>query len=241
MLDMTEALRPSELFALRWRSFDNRNTLVADRNRLPRRDPSLRQDPKEPRQGTSSGWPRRRAPAVEAGVQEGLPKILRPMPSSSRTRTAGSWTPDNYRYRVLKPLAESLGYPEAELPGPAPHDGDPGAEDGFSEGHPGAPAALDERTPPRTSTCRRFRRACRQMVGSVYAMLDERRGGKNVDSDDLPQNATNASEADAACKLLILWWAQQDSNLRLPPCEGGTLPLSYAPQSRSRSRIGSGV
>jgi hypothetical protein len=21
-------------------------------------------------------------------------------------------------------------------------------------------------------------------------------------------------------KLLILWWAQQDSNLRLPPCEG---------------------
>ena len=22
------------------------------------------------------------------------------------------------------------------------------------------------------------------------------------------------------------WWALQDSNLRLPPCEGGTLPLS---------------
>src|SRR6202034_1877102 len=34
-------------------------------------------------------------------------------------------------------------------------------------------------------------------------------------------------------KLVILWWAQQDSNLRLPPCEGGTLPLSYAPQSCS--------
>jgi integrase len=32
------------------------------------------------------------------------------------------------------------------------------------------------------------------------------------------------------------WWAQQDSNLRLPPCEGGTLPLSYAPRIRSRSR-----
>ncbi len=30
-------------------------------------------------------------------------------------------------------------------------------------------------------------------------------------------------------KLLNFWWAQQDSNLRLPPCEGGTLPLSYAP------------
>lgn len=32
-----------------------------------------------------------------------------------------------------------------------------------------------------------------------------------------------------ASNLLIGWWAQQDSNLRLPPCEGGTLPLSYAP------------
>jgi hypothetical protein len=27
-------------------------------------------------------------------------------------------------------------------------------------------------------------------------------------------------------KLKILWWALQDLNLRLPPCEGGTLPLS---------------
>ena len=25
---------------------------------------------------------------------------------------------------------------------------------------------------------------------------------------------------------LLIWWALQDSNLRLPPCEGGTLPLS---------------
>src|ERR1700761_2222512 len=33
------------------------------------------------------------------------------------------------------------------------------------------------------------------------------------------------------------WWAQQDSNLRLPPCEGGTLPLSYAPQKDECDRI----
>ena len=32
-----------------------------------------------------------------------------------------------------------------------------------------------------------------------------------------------------ASNQVIFWWAQQDSNLRLPPCEGGTLPLSYAP------------
>lgn len=28
LLDMTEALRPSELFAIRWRTFDGENTLV---------------------------------------------------------------------------------------------------------------------------------------------------------------------------------------------------------------------
>jgi len=28
-------------------------------------------------------------------------------------------------------------------------------------------------------------------------------------------------------KLLILWWAQQDSNLRLPPCENRIEPWEY--------------
>jgi len=36
----------------------------------------------------------------------------------------------------------------------------------------------------------------------------------------------------------VAWWAQQDSNLRLPPCEGGTLPLSYAPRIAARRRAG---
>ena len=35
--------------------------------------------------------------------------------------------------------------------------------------------------------------------------------------------ATNFSNC---CFYGIQWWALQDSNLRLPPCEGGTLPLS---------------
>jgi hypothetical protein len=58
------------------------------------------------------------------------------------------------------------------------------------------------------------------MVGSVYAMLTK--GGGNLSSDDLPQKAANAPTV-ATHKLLILWWAQQDSNLRLPPCEDKTL------------------
>ena len=33
----------------------------------------------------------------------------------------------------------------AELPDPAPNDGDPGAEHGFGKGHPGAPAAFAAR------------------------------------------------------------------------------------------------
>jgi hypothetical protein len=52
----------------------------------------------------------------------------------------------------------------------------------------------------------------------MYLML-EKGGQEKNKSDDLQQNATNFLE-DLACKLLILWWAQQDSNLRLPPCEG---------------------
>src|SRR5277367_3150504 len=36
---------------------------------------------------------------------------------------------------------------------------------------------------------------------------------------------------------MLIWWAQQDSNLRLPPCEGGTLPLSYAPFGNGRTML----
>lgn len=49
---------------------------------------------------------------------------------------------DNYRFRVLKPLAEVLGVP-TELPGHAPYDGAAGPENGIGEGHPGAPAAFE--------------------------------------------------------------------------------------------------
>jgi hypothetical protein len=41
--------------------------------------------------------------------------------------------------------------------------------------------------------------------------------------------ATGLSARRMTSKYFILnglWWALQDSNLRLPPCEGGTLPLS---------------
>ena len=42
------------------------------------------------------------------------------------------------------------------------------------------------------------------------------------------------------CLRIGTWWAQQDSNLRLPPCEGGTLPLSYAPGTTQDAHPASG-
>ena len=63
------------------------------------------------------------------------------------------------------------------------------------------------------------------------------KGGEKSSSEDLPQKAANADCVEPA-KLLKIWWAQQDSNLRLPPCEGGTLPLSYAPQSHPLKDLG---
>jgi hypothetical protein len=75
----------------------------------------------------------------------------------------------------------------------------------------------------------------------------------SVREDALAQSerSTHAIPANPGCFLLLgnrkgssrvwkylifdgIWWAQQDSNLRLPPCEGGTLPLSYAPSFGNR-------
>ena len=44
--------------------------------------------------------------------------------------------------------------------------------------------------------------------------------GQRSDTDAEDSQWHQVSLASVA-KLLILWWAQQDSNLRLPPCEGG--------------------
>jgi hypothetical protein len=62
-----------------------------------------------------------------------------------------------------------------------------------------------------------------EMIGSMYAMLE-----KGGDSKKGVVRATKCHQGSQreGCKLLIIWWALQDSNLRLPPCEGGTLPLS---------------
>ena len=63
-----------------------------------------------------------------------------------------------------------------------------------------------------------------QTVGSVYLMLTKGGGETgaqaDVESGHLRICHKYQKCSEPVCKLLILWWAQQDSNLRLPPCEG---------------------
>ena len=50
-------------------------------------------------------------------------------------------------------------------------------------------------------------------------------GAENWDLFRLHGNP-QPGHAGQGCLPKDFWWALQDSNLRLPPCEGGTLPLS---------------
>src|SRR4051812_48830409 len=46
------------------------------------------------------------------------------------------------------------------------------------------------------------------------------------------QPAVARDKTARSCLGVATWWAQQGLNLRLRPCEGRTLPLSYAPEAR---------
>jgi integrase len=104
MLDMTEALRPSELFALRWGSFDDQNTLSI-RETVYRR--MIRPFGKTP--GSLS----------KVHLPDGLANELRRWKLECKNRSpeafifpnakGGFIDTANYRFRVLKPLAEKLG------------------------------------------------------------------------------------------------------------------------------------
>ena len=64
---------------------------------------------------------------------------------------------------------------------------------------------------------------------------------------ELPQPTTNIAKKKSPALMgggpyhnrFDLLWAQQGLNLRLPPCEGGTLPLSYAPVVTLETRTAS--
>ena len=155
MLDITDALRPSEFFVLRWQSFDDPNTLSLTETVYRRK---LSPFGKTPKSLGKVHLPDGLAAELKLWKRES--PILLPMRSSFPTRRR------NDRHRQLpEPSSEASGRragdSEAELPGAPPHDGDTGTESGIGEGHPVSPPSLAKRTPQPTSTCRRCRRVYR--------------------------------------------------------------------------------
>lgn len=191
-LDMTEALRPSELFALRWRSFDGDNTLFITETVYRRK---LRPYGKTPGSLTKVHLP------------EGLTNELRAWKIE-----CGDVSPDhfifpnadggildsaNYRFRVLKPLADTLGIERLNFQilrrTMATQAQSMGSVKDIQ-------AHLRHSRPDTTANeyMQALPASVQQMVGSVYLMLTK--GGEKTESEkqsfvDLPQNATNFSVA----------------------------------------------
>ena len=107
MLDITGALRPSELFGLRWRSFDNRNTLSITETVYRRQ---IRPFGKTKKSLGDIHLP--------DGLAAELLQWKRECPDASPdafifpNQKGGAMDTGNYRNRVLNPLAEKLGIPK---------------------------------------------------------------------------------------------------------------------------------
>nr|WP_221312886.1 tyrosine-type recombinase/integrase [Granulicella aggregans] len=107
MLEMTDALRPSELFAIRWRTFDGENTL--DLTETVYRG-EIRSYGKTPR----SLGKRHLPDDLAAELRQWKLECPDTSPEAFMFPNAdgGFMDTSNYRSRVLKPLADSLGIPK---------------------------------------------------------------------------------------------------------------------------------
>jgi integrase len=184
MLDMTGALRPSELFALRWRSFDNRNTLSITETVY---------------KGQIRPFGKTRKSLgdiyLPAGLATELLRWKEVCPNSSpdafifSNADGGVMDTGNYRNRVLKPLAEKLNVPKLNfqilrrtMATRAQRMGsvkDIQAHLRHSKADTTANEYMQE-----------LPGSVKQMVGSVYSMLTKK-GSLRLGSGDLLPNATN--------------------------------------------------
>jgi integrase len=107
MLDMTDALRPSELFAIRWRTFDGENTL--DLTETVYRG-EIRSFGKTPKSLGKMHLP----DDLAAELRQWKLDCPNPTPDAFMFPNAdgGFMDTSNYRSRVLKPLADSLEIPK---------------------------------------------------------------------------------------------------------------------------------
>jgi len=187
-LDMTEALRPSELFALRWRSFDNLNTLEITETVYRRQ---IRPYGKTPGSMTKIHLPDGLADELlrwkaECRTEDG--KEVSPDAFIFPNSDGGFMDTSNYRFRVLKPLADSLGIPKLNFQVLRRTMATQAQKMGSVKD---IQAHLRHSRPDTTANeyMQELPESVQSMVGSVYAML-MKGGEEKQDSDDLPQNAT---------------------------------------------------
>jgi integrase len=184
LLDMTEALRPSELFALRWRSFDNLNTLSITETVYRRQ---IRPFGKTPGSLTKVHLP--------DGLTSELRRWKRECKNSSpeafifSNADGGCLDTSNYRFRVLRPLAEKLGIERLNFQI---------LRRTMATQAQGMGSIKDIQAHLRhakaDTTANEYMQALpesvREMVGSVYQMLAK--GGESKKPfEEMPQNATN--------------------------------------------------
>ena len=184
LLDMTEALRPSELFALRWRSFDNLNTLSISETVYRRQ---IRPFGKTPGSLTKVHLP--------DGLASELRRCKRECKNSSpeafifSNADGGCLDTSNYRFRVLRPLAEKLGIERLNFQI---------LRRTMATQAQGMGSIKDIQAHLRhakaDTTANEYMQALpesvREMVGSVYQMLAK--GGESKKPfEEMPQNATN--------------------------------------------------
>lgn len=112
MLDMTDALRPSELFALRWRTFDGENTL--DLTETVYRG-KIRRFGKTPKSLGKMHLPDDLAAELREWKLERrklAAEYVSPDAFIFPNADGGFMDTSNYRSRVLKPLADALDIPK---------------------------------------------------------------------------------------------------------------------------------
>jgi integrase len=193
MLDMTEALRPSELFALRWRSFDDVDALSITETIY---------------KGKIRPYGKTDGSLTDVHLPSGLAEELRLWKQETATKSrnrsvsqdafifpnsrGGFLDTGNYRNRVLNPLAEKLGLPKLNFQVIRRTMATQAQAMGSVKDiqahlrHAKADTTANEYMQELPESVKR-------MVGSVYTMLMKGGESKQAFGDLLPK-ATNLSE-----------------------------------------------
>jgi len=190
MLDMIGALRPSELFALRWRSFDNRNTLSITETVYKG---SIRSFGKTEKSLSDVHLPDGLA-AELLGWKQAYPDAS-PEAFIFPNSKGGVIDTGNYRNRLLNPLAKRLGLPRLNFQILRRTMATQAQRMGSVKD---IQAHLRHAKADTTANeyMQELPESVKKMVGGVYTML-KKGGDSEMNLKHLPQNATNQSEEQA--------------------------------------------